>query len=211
VSATSARHETRERLLDAAEDLFAAKGFEAVSLREITNTAAANVAAVNYHFGSKEKLITAVMMRHIIPINAKRMAMLAELSARNAKPTVREVVEAFMRPLVNHIQSQKPGKGLFAKFMGRLMGEEGACGLPEEAVPSFLETFEQVVKALQEAVPGLTAQRAYLRLKFCFAVTADAMMQDAAFRQISGGKAGDLDFESLIEEVLMFCEGGLRA
>jgi AcrR family transcriptional regulator len=210
VSAQPAQHETRERLLDAAEDLFAAKGFESVSLREITSAAEANVAAVNYHFGSKEKLITAMMMRHIIPINEKRLAILSELMARRKKPQVREVVEAFMRPLVDHIQNHGPGTVLFAKFMGRVMGEEGTRGLPEEVIPSFLEAFQQVVAALQAAVPGLTTQRAYLRLKFCFAVTADAMMQDKAFRQISGGKADDLDFEQLIEEVLTFCEGGLK-
>ena len=67
---------TRERVLRSAETLFAERGFEIVSLRDITGAADANVAAVNYHFGSKEKLIDAVIERHVVPINEERMELL---------------------------------------------------------------------------------------------------------------------------------------
>ena len=66
---TEATPDTRERLLDAAEVLFAENGFDATSVRAITTWADANLAAVNYHFQAKVVLITAVFERRIRPIN----------------------------------------------------------------------------------------------------------------------------------------------
>ena len=202
--------DTRERLLDAAEELFAEHGFEAVSLRDLTSVAEANVAAVNYHFGGKEKLITAVMGRHALPINRERMRRLEALLAREEPPRVREVVEAFLRPLVERVQERESRQQLFAKFMARMMGE-GAKGLPEEVVPQFQEMARKVVEGFQAAVPELSEGQAYLRLKFCFAVMADAMMQDEAFAQISEGRFDKrASWDCVFEEVLDFCEGGLK-
>ena len=201
--------ESQERLLDAAEILFAEKGFEAVSLRDITSEAEANFAAVNYHFGGKENLIGAVLARHAMPINAERIALLDTLLAREEKPTVREVVDAFLRPMVTRVLAEESSQQLFAKFMGRMMGE-GANSLPESILPQFQEMAQKVVSAFQAAVPELTEGQAYFRLKFCFSVMSNAMMQDEAFDQISDGLSGKWDWDQLFEEVLDFCEGGLR-
>ncbi len=201
---------SQERLLDAAAALFAERGFEAVSLRDITTAAGANVAAVNYHFGSKDKLIDAVMGRYTLPINQARIELLDVLLSRESAPTVREVVEAFLRPLMTRIQQEESSQRLFAKFMGRLMAE-GGPGLPAELVPQFQEMATKVVKAFQVAVPGLSEEKAYYRLKFCFSVMADAMMQDAALTQISEGRIEkQRDWEHVFEEVVDFCVGGLK-
>lgn len=202
--------ETQSRLLDAAEVLFAERGFEAVSLRDITAQAEANVAAVNYHFGGKENLINAVMGRHAMPINLERIKRLDALMAREEDPTVREVVDAFLRPLLDRILEKETSQQLFAKFMARMLGE-GACRLPDEVLPQFQEMARKVVAGFQAAVPDLNEQQAYFRLKFCFAVMADAMMRDEAFEQISEGRfhAG-WNWNQVFEEVLDFCEGGLK-
>lgn len=203
-------NETQVRLLDAAELLFAEKGFDAVSLRDITQAAEANVAAVNYHFGGKENLINAVMGRHAMPINAERIQRLDLLLERDEKPTVREVVDAFLRPMMERILEQEGRQQLFAKFIGRMMGE-GACGLPAEVLPHFQEMARKVVAGFRAAVPSLTEEQAYLRLKFCFAVMADAMMRDEVFEQISEGRLIDgWDWEQCFEDVLDFCVGGLK-
>src|SRR2546421_12961401 len=70
--------DTKTRILDAAEVLFMEHGFEATSLRQITAAAGVNLAAVNYHFGSKEELFQAVLTRRLDPMNAERMALLDE-------------------------------------------------------------------------------------------------------------------------------------
>ncbi len=203
--------ETQERLLEAAEALFAEKGFEAVSLRDITAQAGANVAAVNYHFGGKENLINAVMGRHAMPINAERIQLLDALLSRKKKPTVREVVSAFLRPMMTRILAEERSQRLFAKFMGRMMSE-GSCGLPEEVLPHFQEMARKVVAGFRAAVPGLSEEQAYFRLKCCFVVMADALMRDEVFEQISEGRLTDKwQWERVFEEVLNFCEGGLKA
>lgn len=202
--------ETQERLLDAAEDLFAEKGFEAVSLREITARAEANVAAVNYHFGSKENLIDAVMGRHALPINRERIARLDELLARKEAPAVREVLDAFLQPMTNRILEKENRQQLFANFMARMIAE-GACRLPEAMLPQFQEMVSKVVAGFQKANPSLSEDEAYLGIKFSFAVMKDALMKDEAFEQISAGRLpAQVDWEQLYHKVLDFCEGGLK-
>src|SRR5882724_9640976 len=72
---------TKARILDAAEALFMEHGFEATSLRSITAAAAVNLAAVNYHFGSKEELFRAVLTRRLDPMNQARVALLDRFEA----------------------------------------------------------------------------------------------------------------------------------
>ncbi|NUS83332.1 MAG: helix-turn-helix transcriptional regulator, partial [Streptomyces sp.] len=88
---------TRDRLLDAAERLFGEHGFAATSLRTVTVAAEANVAAVNYHFGSKEGLLRAVVERAMAAVNGERLRLLEELrAAGDRQPTVEELVRAFV-------------------------------------------------------------------------------------------------------------------
>src|SRR4051812_14563130 len=89
--------DTKTRILDAAEKLFAENGFDGTSLRDITTEARVNLAAVNYHFQTKESLIDAVIERRIMPINRRRMEM---LEAAGRPPSVEQVVEAFLAPLL---------------------------------------------------------------------------------------------------------------
>ena len=74
------------RLVEAAEKLFAENGFEAVSVRDITKEAGANVAAVNYHFGSRDGLVVAVMSRYLTPVNQERLTRLEKAEKANTKP-----------------------------------------------------------------------------------------------------------------------------
>ena len=100
---------TRQRILSSAETLFAERGFETVSLRDITGAAAANVAAVNYHFGSKERLIDAVIERHVVPINGERLELLDGLAAKYLEEPlpVEEILRAFLSPVLRQITSGK--------------------------------------------------------------------------------------------------------
>ena len=111
---------TRARILLSAEALFAERGFEVVSLREITGAAGVNVAAVNYHFGSKDKLIDAVVIRHLSPVNEERLRQLDKLEERysQAPIPVEEILKAFLSPVLDHIASGEMSEDLFKKFMG---------------------------------------------------------------------------------------------
>ncbi len=88
--------DTKTRILDTAEKLFGENGFDATSLRDITAQADVNLAAVNYHFQSKDSLIDAVIARRIEPVNRRRLEM---LEAAGPNPTIEQIVEAFLAPL----------------------------------------------------------------------------------------------------------------
>src|SRR5437762_13635541 len=76
--------DTKTRILDAGEHLFMEHGFEATSLRQLTSAAGVNLAAVNYHFGSKEELFQAVLTRRLDPMNQERIQLLDRLEREAA-------------------------------------------------------------------------------------------------------------------------------
>ena len=93
--------DTRERLLDAAEHLFGENGFDGTSMRALARAAGTGVSAANYHFGSKEALLTAVMLRRINPVNELRIQRLETLEAQagNQPLRVEDIVDAYLRPV----------------------------------------------------------------------------------------------------------------
>jgi len=110
---------TVERLLDAAERLIADRGVEAVSLRAVNAAAGTNVAAVHYHFGSKDALIDAVLRRRMEPLARRRLAMLAALEDRDPL-TVRDVAETLVVPLAEmSADATGPGR-VYVRFLAAL-------------------------------------------------------------------------------------------
>src|SRR6204780_5541598 len=104
--------DTKPRILDAAEKLFAMNGFKPTSLRDITAKAQVNLAAVNYHFQSKDSLIDAVIERRIAPVNRRRLEM---LDAAGPNPTVEQVAEAVIVPVIERDPSP------IMALMGRIL------------------------------------------------------------------------------------------
>src|SRR5712664_2170315 len=105
--AVKPQHETRTRILDAAEELFMQHGFGGTSMRLLTSQAGVNLAAVNYHFGSKDALIEAVFRRRLDPMNLARIAALDELEARTPEPakTIRALIGPIYAPTMQRYKS----------------------------------------------------------------------------------------------------------
>src|SRR5438045_5087132 len=107
--AVKPQHETRTRILDAAEEIFMQLGFEGTSMRLLTAKAGVNLAAVNYHFGSKHALIEAVFRRRLDPMNAARVAELDKLEAEQRSPSPEAVIRAFITPGLRRMEDGKNG------------------------------------------------------------------------------------------------------
>lgn len=138
---------TKDRILDSAESLFIARGFQATSLRRITALAQVNLAAVNYHFQTKEHLIMAVMMRKLEPINRQRLEMLDQVEASPAGPlSLEKVLIAFLKPVVD-AQAAGVDLGSFPVLMGRLYSEPG--GLFQKL---FATAFHVVLRRFKDAM-----------------------------------------------------------
>src|SRR5258706_4613475 len=107
--AVKPQHETRTRILDAAEELFMQQGFGGTSMRLLTSKAGVNLAAVNYHFGSKDALIEAVFRRRLDPMNAARVAALEELETSGRVADADAIIRAFVGPSLRMIEDAKSG------------------------------------------------------------------------------------------------------
>ena len=117
------QHETRTRILDAAEELFMQHGFEGTSMRQLTARAGVNLAAVNYHFGSKDALIEAVFKRRLDPMNAERVAALDALEKDGAALASVDIIRAFVVPSLRLIEDAKGGGRNFIRLLGRTYSE----------------------------------------------------------------------------------------
>ena len=204
--------ETKERILLAAQKLFAEKGFEAVSLRKITTEALANVAAVNYHFGSKEALIDEVIVQHTLPVMKERMRLLdeAEKKFQIGVVPVDVILDAFMRPFLTVMQESGESRELFCKFMGRCMSERGDK-IPTEALRIAQRVVKRVITMLSDALPDVGTEVLTWRLHFCFGVMAHTLMHEDMLKTVSKGTSGDPDFETTLQRMIDYCKGGLKA
>lgn len=144
---------TRERIIETAEVLFAKHGYEGTSLRDITEHAGVNIAAVNYHFGSKEGLLTALLDRVIAPINAERLDLLAKAST-NGTPDLRQVLTAFLLPDLHSIATLRGRNPELPRFVSRMYSDssplmEGVIG------KQFREMRQTFGQAFARALPDL--------------------------------------------------------
>ncbi len=156
---------TRERLLDVAEELFARRGLDAVSVRDITREAGANLGAITYHFGTMRRLIVAVFERRMAPLSRQRLEALEALEksvGRGALP-LEGVLEAMFRPAVMEaIDKQRKGM-LFGKLMARSMMD------PNPYLEKYIHGhIEPVIRrfdaALLRAMPNLTPEDVFWRM-----------------------------------------------
>lgn len=151
---------TRDRVLDAAERLFAERGFEGTSLRAVTQAAGVNLAAVNYHFGSKEGLVAAVVRRAMSEVNAERERRLLELHRRGRTLAVADVVRAFVETGAELVP--RVGRRSLAPFVGRVISDPSPR-LRRIFAAEVHEVEGRYLEALIAALPHVSAAEVRLR------------------------------------------------
>ncbi len=162
---------TRSRLLDAAERLFADHGFHATSIRDITDLAGANVAAINYHFGSKEQLLRAVTDRIVEPLNARRRALLTAALEGATPPAVSQILEAFLRPDIEAMRALDERRPV-VRFVGRIYSDD-APWIREMAIAQFADIGWSFRRALATALPDVGEEELGWRLRQVVAVVVN--------------------------------------
>jgi AcrR family transcriptional regulator len=205
-----AKHDTKDRILDAAEHLFAQHGFDATSLRMITAAAGVNLASVNYHFHSKNSLIEAVLTRSIAPLNRERLEMLASVEAKNASPALEDVVHAFVAPVVRKRLGGGDHGADFGRLFGRIYSDPCEC-----ARASFFSQMREVLRpfpsAFRRALPGLPAVEVLWRIHFGVGVMAHTLAGMEHLKNVSGGLCDLSDVEGTIDRIVTFVCAGMRA
>ena len=202
--------DTRERLLEAAERLFAAHGIDGTSLRAITAEAEANVAAVNYHFQSKEGLVAAVFERRIQPMIRERLRLLdvAESDAAPRPPVLDAIIRAFISPPLRLSHDSAHGGEHFMSLMGRMFDEPGEVKL---LVKQFRDTAERFAAALHRALPDLPHAELMWRLHFLVGGLAHIAAMGDLIRAFSQGACDPADVEGTIDRLTAFAAAGFRA
>ncbi len=190
--------DTKTRILNAAEKLFGMDGFEATSLRDITAEAQVNLAAVNYHFQSKDSLIDAIIERRIQPINQRRFEM---LDAFGHPPSVEQVVEAFLAPML------MPEVLPAVPLIGRVLSNPNQF-VDRVYKKHLLQVVERFSQAIQEALPQLSPEETFWRLQFMAGCMTHVLALSTVLPLMS---SHPVDRLALRWRLINFIAAGLRA
>jgi AcrR family transcriptional regulator len=195
------RADTKSRILDAAEKLFGMNGFEATSLREITTEASVNLAAINYHFQSKDSLIDAIVARRIEPVNRKRLQL---LEAAGPNPALEQILTAFMAPVMQ-VKTMT-----LVPLIGRILSNPDLF-VDRVFMKHLAPVSQRFVEALTKALPQLPASEVLWRLHFSVAVMTHTMLWGKVYPKITNGVCDITDRDALVERAVRFVAAGFRA
>jgi AcrR family transcriptional regulator len=203
--------ETKDRILDSAEKLFAEHGFAATSLRHITTEAGVNLAAVNYHFHSKDALFLAVLMRKLEPINRRRLELLTEVEAEAGDDplSLEAVLGAFLLPVLE-AKATRVQLCNFPKLMGRMYTEPGdwSARIYPEAFAPLIARFNP---AFRRALPGAEPAEIGWGMHFSIGAMAHFLAGGPLLKAVSEGLADSSDTLAAFPKMVAYMSGGLRA
>ena len=209
------RAPTRDALINAAERLFIEKGHHATSLRDITREAHANLAAVNYHFGSKEALIQAVLKRRLSAINEERLLALDRLEqaacGNPLKPS--QILDAFFGTLLR-MAADETGEGPGVLMLLERTMTDPAAFIHTVFAHEYVPVIHRFREALFKALPGVPQDDIIWRFQFMLGATSYAIVGPQALRRAAGWRdvdGGKEDAALLLPRLMSFLLGGLRA
>lgn len=203
--------ETVDRLLDVAERMFAEQGIDRVSVRAVQAAAGANVAAVHYHFGSRQQLIRAVVRRRVEPLSAERLQRLAQVESAHPQGPLplEDVLRAFIGP-VFELSARLPHVGWLLAHL-QVAADDS---LRADFYELFAPLIERYGRALARAVPAdLPPDAAWCRVQFTWGAMIHTLSRERRNRTLGPGVAlpPELTGTDLIEQWVAFCAAGLRA
>jgi AcrR family transcriptional regulator len=189
--------DTKQKILDTAERLFGDQGYAATSLRHIIADAGVNLAAIHYHYGSKEELLDEVVIRKAAPVNAERLALLdrCEAEAGSGALAVEKVLEAFLAPTFS-VADRSPK---FVRLMGRMHGEGLMPMIVERHFQPMVARFRA---AFHRALPDLPEVELVWRIHFMIGSMAHALF---------GPPNASLDTQGVVQRLVVFLGAGFRA
>jgi AcrR family transcriptional regulator len=200
--------DTPARILEVAEELFASNGYRAVSLRSIMRESGVNIAAVHYHFGSKEALLERIFELHCGPMNDERLRLLADCRAGPGRPPMLEqVLEAYLRPAL------RPADERARRFM-RLraaIAHEQADLSQQLVARHFNAVTKKFVTALVAELGHLPSDDFYWRMHFLLGAQYYTLANPGRIQVISGNVCDPSDAERAIRELVVFAAAGFRA
>lgn len=197
----AADENTRERTLRTAEALFAERGYNGVSMRELAAAASVNIASIGYHFESKEGLLSEVYRRHCEPMIKERLQGLAASARLSGEARVAAIIEAFVRPALRQIEDAE-GK-TFIRLRAVLSGENSKL-LEKLVARNFDKSSKAFINALCECLPQLPAADVYWRFHFLLGAIYYTVAGPHRIYSFSNHACDPSDNEAVIAKLVPF-------
>lgn len=199
---------TSGRILLAAEELFAAQGIRGTSLKEITDLAGVNIAAVNYHFRTKDALVRAVYEKSFQPLNRERLRLLdeAEAAAGGGALTIEAILRAFFEPMVRAWQANRN----FILLVGRLQSE------PDPQLSGFIQglyggLIQRFLDAAVRAVPDVDEGQLFFWIHLLFGGVVYTLLNSQDAKLMHPGQNLIHTPDAFLSGLISFGASGLRA
>jgi len=203
--------DTKELILDTAERLFAEHGLDAVSLRTIISEAGVNLAAIHYHYGSKDVLVKEVFVRRIRPVNQQRLMLLDECEARagDGPLPIEDVLHALFAPAIRLSHDKERGQ-IFMRLCGRFWAEVSSR-VQTEFDELFREMIQRFLAAFHRALPQLSPKEVFWRVHFAVGAMVHTMVDSERLARMSGGLCRPSDVEETIQQLVSYAAAGFLA
>ena len=207
--------DTKEKMLRAAESLFSEHGFSATSVRMITAEADVNLAAMHYHFGSKEKLIVELFAWRLDPLNRERLELLDQFEAEAGEepPALEKILEAFVGPPIRLSRDPERGGALFMRLLGRAFTDP-RDQTRQMVYDQFSPVIRRFTPALARVLPHLSPEELFWRFHFtvgAMAHTIYTMADEHQLHKLSGGVCHMADVDHTVDRLVPFLAAALRS
>lgn len=199
----------RQRLLEAGERLFAEHGWQAIGIRAIAAEAGASLAALNYHFGDKERMLSEIFSIRAKPIADERMRLL-EIACASGEPSVEEILSAFLRPSLAIASDSRFGGRAFVKLRARLATEPQATS---RAILSreFDLSSRAFLAAFGRALPDLPQIDLEFRFHFLLGTMLYTMADNGRIQDLTDGHCDPGDVDAALQHLVPFLAAGFRS
>jgi len=200
---------TRDRILDAAEQVFCDDGYSGASMRRIAEAAEVAQALLHYHFDTKDGLFEAMFARRSGQINARRLAWLDELVAAN-ELTLENLIECLFRPTIEAGYDPERGGSQYSKILA--MVSTASDDRSKTLVGKYYDPLaHRFIEALQACLPDLAAPNAVWAYSYAIGTGVTMMARTGRIGRLSGGACKDDDVEEMMRHLVPFICAGIRA
>src|SRR5690349_7035467 len=201
----------REAILAAAEELFATKGFNAVSVRDIAQAAGANPGSVTYHFTTKDGLLLEIYRRHCGPMNHRRAELLAAARrVRDPQDRLEAIVRAYVLPAFSSGSDLAGGGARFTRLRA-VMSAEGNEVVRKIIAQTFDDTSHAFVDAIHDSLPQIPRTEIVWRSHFLLGALYYSLVTPERVTRLARGEADGADPGEAIEQLVQSTVASLQA
>jgi len=211
--AEEAKVPTKDKILDAAEELFAERGYYGVSIRDITKHAGVELALANYHFGPKEELFRHVIARRAEENSSRQMASLhrAISAAGGCPPSVEALVRAFCEPMFERTMRGGPGWKHYLQLLSHTANTRQSHGFLAPMNERYDPVVAAYTEAFKRALPAASARNVHYSVFFLQGAIVYALAETGAINRQSGELVDASDFDAILDRMVPYFAAGFYA